>query len=92
VTRSTPALLRLIAVAALAGFWLAAGLVLALAAAWPDGVVMMLAVAAAAAAAVTLSLILRLYVRRFRSTRAGVRRQRGYVPSTAMTISYRSPR
>jgi hypothetical protein len=68
VTRSLPALLRLIVLAALAGFWLAVALIVAMMAASPDVLVIILGVAEASAVAATLGGILRLRLRRLRST------------------------
>jgi hypothetical protein len=71
VTRSVPALLRLIVLAALAGFWLSAALVVAMMAAWPDVLVIILSIAEASAVAAALGVILRLLrlrLRRLRST------------------------
>jgi hypothetical protein len=64
VTRSVPALLRLIVLAALAGFWLSVALIVAMMAAWPDVLVIILGVAEAGAVAAALGVILRLRLRR----------------------------
>jgi hypothetical protein len=71
VTRSVPGLLRLIVLAALAGFWLAVTLIVAMMAALPDVLVIILGVAEASAVAATLGVILRLRLRRLRSTGIG---------------------
>jgi hypothetical protein len=71
VTQSVPALLRLIVLAALAGFWLSVALIVAMMAAWPDVLVIILGVAEAGAVAAALGVILRLLrlrLRRLRST------------------------
>jgi hypothetical protein len=64
ITRSVPALLRLIVLAALAGFWLAVALVVAMMAAWSDVLVIIFGIAEASAVAATLGVILRLRLRR----------------------------
>jgi hypothetical protein len=54
MTRSFPGSLRLIVAVALAGFWLATLLVVALVASWPTGTVMVLAIGHAAVLATIL--------------------------------------
>jgi uncharacterized membrane protein YccF (DUF307 family) len=69
LTRSVPALLRLIVLTALAGFWLAVALIVAMMAASPEVLVIILGLAEASAVAAALGVILRLVrLRRLRST------------------------
>jgi hypothetical protein len=71
ITRSVPALLRLIVLAALAGFWLAVALIIAIMAASPVGFVIILGVGEAGTIAAMLGVILWLQLRRWRSTGVG---------------------
>jgi hypothetical protein len=97
--RSFPGWRRLILAVTLAGFWLAALLVVALVASWPTNTVMMLAISHAAALAVMLGLIWEVRLRTRAATGAGKHRARpsqsAFVvssPATTQTASSGSSR
>jgi hypothetical protein len=76
MTRSFPGWLWLIIAVAMAGFWLATLLLVALVASWPTGTVMVLAIGHVAALAVMLGLVWEARLRTRAPTGAGKHRAR----------------